>query len=81
MCGVYHFYLTFSVSNDDYIETNQILEFTAGETSRTVQVAILADTVVEDTETFNALLTSPSAGATLGVDTAMVSITDATGQW
>lgn len=51
------------------------LTFAAGETSKTITVPIVNDTVVETNETFTVKLSSPS-GAVLGLATATVTITD-----
>jgi len=52
-------------AGSDYTAAAGELSFAAGETSKTVQVAILADTAQEATENFALLLSAP-AGATLG---------------
>lgn len=57
-----------------------MLDFAAGQNSRTVPISILTDDVVEDREVFDVILSSPSAGVTLGDDTAVVNIIDATGR-
>ncbi|TMC92287.1 MAG: hypothetical protein E6J12_03270 [Chloroflexi bacterium] len=53
-----------AVSPSDYTATSGTLTFNAGQTSKTVMVAIVGDTVVEGDENFNVNLSSPS-GATL----------------
>lgn len=45
--------------------TNQSVSFAAGEGTRTVNVAILGDTLREPNETFTLVLSSPSAGYTI----------------
>lgn len=56
-----------------------MLEFAAGQSQATVSVEILDDDVVEVTEQFNGILSIPSPGVMLGVDTAIVDIVDDTG--
>jgi hypothetical protein len=61
----------------DYTATSGTLNFLAGQTSATFNVPILDDTLTEGSETFNVTLLNPSAGATLGAQTAaVVTITD-----
>ena len=60
----------------DYSNTLGTLSFAAGETSKTLSVAIIDDSYAEGTETFRVSLNNPS-GATLGVrSTATVTILD-----
>jgi YVTN family beta-propeller protein len=64
--------VTFSTSagtatpGDDYTETTTTLTFAGGETSKTVLVPIVNDSVVEPNETVNLTLSSPGGGGTLG---------------
>jgi hypothetical protein len=51
-----------AVTTLDYISGNGTLNFAAGETSKTLTVLVLGDTVSELTETFFVNLTSPSSG-------------------
>ncbi len=67
------------MSSEDYLEVTRVLTFEAGQASQRVAVSLLEDDVVEDMETFNAVLTSPTNGAVLGEDLAVVTIADATG--
>ena len=60
----------------DYTQASGTLTFAAGTTAHTIAVPILADTVVEDTETFTVTL-SNAHGATLTTATAAGTITDA----
>jgi hypothetical protein len=53
-----------ALSGSDYTATSGTLTFTPGQTTRTVNVAILGDTTVEPDETFNLLLSNAS-GATI----------------
>jgi chitinase len=52
----------------DYTATSGTLSFAAGETSKTVTVAVRGDTVVEANETLGLTLSAPS-GATIGTGT------------
>lgn len=84
--GVYDYYListtflTHAVSEDDYLDVTRTLELVAGQNQVVVVVDTLYDDAVEDVETFNALLSGPSEGVMLGVDSATVEITDTTGK-
>ncbi|WP_218653149.1 ELWxxDGT repeat protein [Nostoc sp. TCL26-01] len=61
----------------DYTNTPITVNFAAGETSRTVPIPIINDSVLEATETVNLTLTNPIAGATLGTQkTAILNIVD-----
>lgn len=62
------------------METIRVLNFDPGQTQETVLVEILDDDVVEVTEEFEAVLSSPSAGVSLGVSLATVEILDVTGK-
>ena len=57
-----------ATAGSDYTPTSGVLSFAAGETSKTITVAILGDTTVEPDETFTLSLSNPS-GATLGTVT------------
>ena len=46
------------------------VNFAAGESSKTVTVNVAADSLVESNETFNVVLSAPSAGTSLGTATA-----------
>lgn len=50
---------------EDYASTSGTLEFAAGETSKTVEVAVKGDTLDEENETFTLGLGSPFTGATI----------------
>ncbi|MFG1424706.1 Calx-beta domain-containing protein [Roseixanthobacter glucoisosaccharinicivorans] len=62
-----------AVAGADYVAGTGTITFAAGETSKTVHVDIVGDTVVEANETFSVKLSSPS-GATLAEDTAVGTI-------
>lgn len=51
---------TATAAQDYTAATNQTVTFTAGQTSQTVEVPILSDTVAEDPETINLALSSPT---------------------
>ena len=59
----------------DYQDTRQNLTFTS-EGSQSVSISILDDTVVEDTESFQALLSSSDNFVLIGEDLADVFIQD-----
>jgi uncharacterized repeat protein (TIGR01451 family) len=50
----------------DYVATDLVVTFQAGEKARTVHVPILVDDLVEGNETFTVALANPGSGATLG---------------
>jgi hypothetical protein len=51
------------VSGVDYVSVAQAVTFNAGETSKTVNVSLCADTLVEPTQTVNLTLTGASVGS------------------
>jgi chitinase len=57
-----------ATAGSDYTAKTGTLTFAAGETSKTVTVNILGDTVVEQNETFDLLLSAPT-NATIGTGT------------
>jgi hypothetical protein len=69
-----------ATAGNDYtaLPTPTVVSFADGDTAnKTVNIAILADTLVEGNETVNVTLSSPSGGATLGSpSTAVLTITD-----
>lgn len=65
-----------AVAPGDYTATSGTLTFLAGETSKTVSVPTIDDTVVESAETFTMTLSSPSGGATLETASATATIND-----
>lgn len=56
--------------------TPQILEFAVGQTVTTLTVHANSDSLFEERETFNALLSNPTDGATIAVDNATATIVD-----
>lgn len=59
----------------DYTATSGTLTFAAGETSKTITIPVLADTLTEGTESLNVTL-SNAHGATLSDATGVVTVTD-----
>lgn len=64
-----------ATAGSDFSATNGTLTFAPGQTSQTVSVLVLNDTVFEPTETFNVNLSNP-ANATLGDDQGVGTIID-----
>jgi hypothetical protein len=61
----------------DYVNTGGTVSFANGETSKTFNVTICEDAVFEGNETFDATLSNPMGGATIGTpNPATVTITD-----
>lgn len=60
------------VSPEDYDNTSIIVSFASGETSKTITVPILDDTVAEANETVNLSLGSPTGGASIGTQSTSV---------
>jgi serralysin len=55
-----------ATAGSDFTAVNTPVTFLAGETQRSVAVAIIGDTAVESDETFSVQLSAPSAGLTIG---------------
>ena len=64
-----------ATAGSDYTAVNQTLTFAAGETSKTVQVAVTNDTVAEVNETLVGVISTASSGSIL-TSSARVSLTD-----
>ncbi len=61
----------------DYDNTNIEVSFADGETSKTVEIPIVDDTLIESAETINLVLGNPSGGAIIGTQsTATLTIID-----
>ncbi|MGZ5436746.1 MAG: Calx-beta domain-containing protein [Pyrinomonadaceae bacterium] len=61
----------------DYTGLNEVMSFATNETSKTFNVPIINDTLVEGNETVNLSLSNPSGGVTLGSpSTAILTIVD-----
>ena len=54
-----------AASGVDYTYIAGVATVTAGTTSTTVNITTLQDTIYEGSETFNVILSSPSANATI----------------
>lgn len=66
-----------ATSGSDYLFAGGSLSFAAGETNKTISVSIINDTTSETNETFNLVLSSPTAEAVLSTNnTVTVTITD-----
>ncbi|MEB3310438.1 MAG: malectin domain-containing carbohydrate-binding protein [Snowella sp.] len=66
-----------AIAPNDYNNTPILVNFANGETSKTVTIPIVNDTIVESAETINLTLSNATGGATLGSqNTAILSILD-----
>ncbi len=66
-----------ATSPDDYNGSAIVVNFAAGETSKTVNIPIVDDSLVEGNETINLALSNPTSGASLGLqNTAILTIVD-----
>jgi chitinase len=64
-----------ALAGSDYLANSGTLTFAPGETTKTIAISVLADSLVESTETFRVLLANAS-NATIAVGTGTGSITD-----
>ncbi|MEM6501577.1 MAG: Calx-beta domain-containing protein [Cyanobacteria bacterium P01_C01_bin.89] len=60
-----------ATAGSDYTAVNQVVAFAAGQTTQTVNVPVLSDSITEGTETVNLTLSGPSGG-TLGTQASAV---------
>jgi hypothetical protein len=60
----------------DFTNNSGTATITAGNTSVTVDVGIVEDSIDEDNETFNVIISNPSSGATIADNTGVVTIID-----
>ena len=69
-----------AVAGQDYVRTHGTLAFAAGELSRSFEVPIINDGILEADENFRVVLSNPSGGASLSAATNLtVTLCDATG--
>jgi len=64
---------TATIANRDYVASSIRLVFAPGETSKTVAVSVLGDTLIESDETFGLVLSGPT-GATIAKATGIATI-------
>ncbi len=66
-----------AIAGEDYTNTPITVTFANGETSKTVTIPLINDSIYEPTETVNLTLSNPTGGATLGTQqTAILTIID-----
>ncbi|MCZ8222733.1 MAG: hypothetical protein O9324_01905, partial [Microcystis sp. LE19-84.1B] len=66
-----------AIAGEDYTNTPITVTFANGETSKTVTIPLINDSIYEPTETVNLTLSNPTGGATLGTQqTATLTIID-----
>jgi len=63
-------------AGSDYLSTSGTLTFAPGETSKTIAVSVVGDTMQEDNETFLVLLSKPTGGATISTNAGVGTILD-----
>ena len=66
-----------ATAGSDYVAASQVVNFEDGETSKTVTIPLIDDSLEESAETLNLTLNNPTGGAIIGNQaTAVVTITD-----
>jgi uncharacterized delta-60 repeat protein/uncharacterized repeat protein (TIGR01451 family) len=65
-----------AIAGADYLSTSNTLTFGPGVTNATFSVQIINDTIAEDDETVTLQLSNPTGGATIGAQTATLTIID-----
>jgi hypothetical protein len=65
-----------AVAGQDYTATSGTLTFTPGQTSKTITVSVIGDSLDEPNEVFNLLLSNPTSGIELADATAIATIMD-----
>lgn len=69
-----------AIAGQDYLATNGTLTFAEGELSRSFEVAIINDGILESDQNFRVILSNPTGGATFSALTNLtVTLCDATG--
>ena len=78
MCHLLYNYYNFTTGNFDYIPTNNVLTFAPEDTVQCINIAILADEIVEQPENFaiNLELDSQDIDATVNQSVVIVEIID-----
>ena len=66
-----------AIASSDYTATSGTLSFASGETTKTISIPIINDTLIESSETLNIALSNPGKWTTIGSqDTATLTIVD-----
>jgi sugar lactone lactonase YvrE len=65
-----------AVSTTDYYAKSGTIRFEPGQTSRRILLASRDDLDIEPNQTFSVLLSNATGGATIGIDSAMITVTD-----
>ncbi len=63
-----------ATAGSDFTQTSGTLSFAAGETTKTITIPILSDSVAESAETFTLVLSGASAGANITTSTTTITI-------
>ncbi|WP_308872780.1 beta strand repeat-containing protein [Thiothrix subterranea] len=66
---------TATIGDSDYVAVTQVVSFAAGESTKTVSLAVNGDTKVESNETFSVALSAASAGDSINAAAQSVSLT------